>query len=96
MAIVQREANHTDEAVATYKEMQQLGGDYQARGADGIVDAYRDAHNWKAALDAAAAAAKAMPTNHDIQLTYARQLADSGKVDEAIEAGECTAGGNSG
>ena len=85
LAIVQREANHTDEAVAAYKEMQQLGGDYQARGANGVVDAYRDAHNWKAALDAAAAAAKAMPTNHDIQLTYARQLADSGKVDEALK-----------
>ena len=85
LAIVQREANHTDEAVATYKEMAQLGGDYQARGANGIVDAYRDAHNWKAALDASAAAAKAMPTNHDIQLTYARQLADSGKVDEGLK-----------
>lgn len=85
LAIVEREANHTDEAVAAYKEMQQLGGDYQARGADGVVDAYRDAHNWKAALDAAAAAAKAMPTNHDIQLTYARQLADSGKVDEGLK-----------
>ncbi|HXS11382.1 MAG TPA: tetratricopeptide repeat protein [Acidobacteriaceae bacterium] len=85
LGIVQREANHTDDAVATYKEMQQLGGDYQARGADGVVDAYRDAHNWKAALDAAAAAAKAMPTNHDIQLNYARQLADSGKVDEGLK-----------
>jgi tetratricopeptide (TPR) repeat protein len=85
LAIVQREANHTDEAVAAYKEIQQLGGDFQARGADGVVDAYRDAHNWKAALDAAAAAAKAMPTNHDVQLTYARQLADSGKVDEGLK-----------
>lgn len=85
LAIVQREANHTDEAVAAYKEMQQLGGDYQTRGAGGIVDAYRDAHNWKAALDASAAAAKAMPTNHDIQLTYARQLADSGKVDDGLK-----------
>ena len=85
LAIVEREANHTDEAVAAYKEMQQLGGDYQARGASGLVDAYRDAHNWKAALDASAIAAKAMPTNHDIQLTYARQLADSGKVDEALK-----------
>lgn len=85
LAIVDREANRTDDAVAAYKEMQQLGGDFQARGADGIVDAYRDAHNWKAALDAAAAAAKAMPTNHDIQLTYARQLADAGKVDEALK-----------
>ena len=85
LAIVEREANHTDEAVAAYKEMEQLGGDYQASGASGVVDAYRDAHNWKAALDASAAAAKAMPTNHDIQLTYARQLADSGKVDEALK-----------
>ncbi|HZQ44487.1 MAG TPA: tetratricopeptide repeat protein [Acidobacteriaceae bacterium] len=85
LAIVDREANRTDDAVAAYKEMGQLGGDYQARGAEGVVDAYRDAHNWKAALDAAAAAAKTMPTNHDIQLTYARQLADSGKVDEGLK-----------
>ncbi len=85
LAIVEREANHTDEAVAAYKEIQQLGGDYQARGSNGMVDAYRDAHNWKAALDVAAAAAKAMPTNHDIQLTYARQIADAGKVDEALK-----------
>ncbi|HEV2576647.1 MAG TPA: tetratricopeptide repeat protein [Acidobacteriaceae bacterium] len=85
LAIVAREANRTDDAVAAYKEMGQLGGDYQARGAEGVVDAYRDAHNWKAAFDAAAAAAKAMPTNHDIQLTYARQLADSGKVDEGLK-----------
>lgn len=85
LAIVDREANHTDDAVAAYKEMEGLGGDYQAAGADGTVDAYRDAHEWSQALDAAAAAAKAMPTNHDIQLTYARQLADSGKVDEALK-----------
>jgi tetratricopeptide (TPR) repeat protein len=85
LAIVDREADRIDDAVAAYKEMGQLGGDFQSRGADGVVDAYRDAHNWKAALDAAAAAAKAMPTNHDIQLTYARQLADAGKVDEALK-----------
>lgn len=85
LAIVDREANHTDDAIAAYKEMEQLGGDFQVRGAEGIVDAYRDAHNWKAALDTAAAAAKAMPTNHDLQLTYARQLADAGKVDEALK-----------
>ena len=85
LAIVDREANRTDDSVAAYKEMAQLGGDYQARGAEGVVDAYRDAHNWKAAFDAAAAAAKAMPTNHDIQLTYARQLADAGKVDEGLK-----------
>ncbi|HVG27239.1 MAG TPA: tetratricopeptide repeat protein [Acidobacteriaceae bacterium] len=85
LAIVNREANHTDDAVAAYKEMQGLGGDFQARGSDGMVDAYRDAHQWGKALDVAAAAAKAMPTNHDLQLTYARQLADAGKVDEGLK-----------
>ena len=85
LAIVNREAGHTDDAVAAYKEMEALGGEYQAQGTDGIVEAYRDAHNWKAALDAAAAAAKAMPTNHDVQLTYAHQISDSGKVDEGLK-----------
>ena len=85
LAIVDREANRTDDAVAAYKDMQTLGGEYQARGADGIVDAYRDAHQWNKALEVAAAAAKAMPTNHDVQLTYARQLADADKVDEALK-----------
>ncbi len=85
LAIVYRESGKYDDAVATYKQMMALGGEYQARGAEGEVDAYRDAHQWKAALDAAAAAAKAMPDNHDVQLNYARQLADNGKLDEGLK-----------
>jgi tetratricopeptide (TPR) repeat protein len=88
LAVVSREAGHFDDAVAAYKQMSALGGDFQARGSDGEVDALRDAHRWPAALAAAAAAAKAMPDNHDVQLTYARQLADSGKVDEGIKLAE--------
>jgi tetratricopeptide (TPR) repeat protein len=68
--------------------MSALGGDFQARGTDGEVDALRDAHKWSAALGVAAAAAKAMPDNHDVQLTYARQLADAGKVDDAVKLAE--------
>jgi tetratricopeptide (TPR) repeat protein len=88
LAIVDREAHHTDDAVAAYREIEALGADYQTAGAGGAVDAYRDAHEWSKALDAAAAAAKLMPANHDVQLTYARQLADSGKVDEALKLAE--------
>jgi len=65
--------------------MDALGGEYRARAADGEVDAYRDAHQWAKALQVAAEAAKALPGNRDIQLTYARQLADSGKVDEGLQ-----------
>jgi tetratricopeptide (TPR) repeat protein len=49
------------------------------------VQAYRDAHKWNLALEASAEAAKAMPTNHEMQLLYASQLADSGKVDEGVK-----------
>jgi tetratricopeptide (TPR) repeat protein len=65
--------------------MAALGGDFQSRGADGEVDAYRDAHRWPDALKVAADAANTMPTNHEVQLTYARQLGDAGKVDEAVK-----------
>jgi tetratricopeptide (TPR) repeat protein len=93
LAIVAREADKTDLAVDAYSRMSALGGDYQARGTNGQVDAYRDAHQWAKALSTAEAAAKAMPSNHDIQLTYARQLADSGKVDEAIKLAQAQIAG---
>ena len=85
LGIVEREAGNTKDAVAAYKQIEALGGEYQARGADGVVQAYRDAHQWPLALQAAAEAAKAMPTNHEAQLSYASQLGDAGKVDEAIK-----------
>ena len=85
LANVYREQGKTDDAIEAYKQMAAMGGEYQARGINNEVDAYRDAHNWSAALKVAADAAKAMPTNHDIQLNYARQLGDSGKVDQALK-----------
>ncbi len=88
LAIVYREAGKYDDAVATYRQLAQLGGEYQARGAEGEVDTDRDAHRWTAALNAAAAAAKAMPDNHDVQLTYARQLADNGRLAEGVKLAE--------
>jgi tetratricopeptide (TPR) repeat protein len=85
LGIVCREAGRTDEAVEAYKQLAALGGDYAYRGIDGQVQSYRDAHNWKAALQVATDAAKAMPANHDVQLSYASQLADNGKVDEGLK-----------
>jgi tetratricopeptide (TPR) repeat protein len=85
LGIIEREAGNTADAVAAYKQMAALGGDFQARGTDGEVDSYRDGHQWAAALETAADAAKAMPANHDVQLTYARQLGDNGKFAEGIK-----------
>ena len=88
LGIVCREANRTDEAVDAYKQLAALGGDMQPRGTDGEVQAYRDAHQWKQALQAAEAAAQAMPTNHEVQLTYASQLADNNKVEEGLKVAQ--------
>jgi Flp pilus assembly protein TadD len=84
LAIIYREQNKTTEAVATYKQLIPLGGEYVKSGYQGQVDAYRDAHQWKEATAVAADVAKAMPKDHGIQLMYAGQLADTGKVDEGI------------
>jgi tetratricopeptide (TPR) repeat protein len=84
LAIIYREQNKTTEAVATYKQLIPLGGDYIKSGYQGQVDAYRDAHQWKEATAIAADAANAMPKDHGIQLMYSGQLADTGKVDEGV------------
>ena len=84
LGIIYREENKTAEAVAAYKQMVELGGDYAKGGYQGQVDAYRDAHQWKEATAAAAAAAKALPKDHAVQLMYAGQLADTGQVEQGI------------
>jgi tetratricopeptide (TPR) repeat protein len=84
LGIIYREQNKTTEAVAAYKQLIALGGEYVSRGYQGEIDAYRDAHQWQQATAVAADAAKAMPRDKQVQLMYAGQLADTGKVDEGL------------
>jgi len=84
LGIIDREENKTVEAVAAYKQMVDFGGDFAQRGYDGEVQAYRDAHQWKDASAIAAEAAKVLPKDHMIQLTYANQLVDTGEVNEGL------------
>ena len=88
LAIVDRESGKYDDAVATYKQMAQLGGDFQARGIEGQIDAYREAHRWTDALNTAQAGAAALPANREMQLSYARQLGDNGKLEQGIKLAE--------
>jgi len=85
LGTVARQAGNTDDAISAYQQMQSLGGDYAVRATDSEVDTYREAHQYPKALQVAADAAKAMPSNHDAQLTYAVQLADAGKMEEGIK-----------
>jgi tetratricopeptide (TPR) repeat protein len=84
LGIIYREQNKTAEAVAAYKQLRELGGDFVTRGYQGEVDAYRDAQQWQQATDVAAEAAKAAPKDQQVQLMYAGQLADTGKAEEGI------------
>jgi tetratricopeptide (TPR) repeat protein len=84
LAIVYREQNKTVEAIAAYKQLMTLGGDYIKNGYQGQIDTYRDAHQWKEATAVSAEAAKAMPNDHAIQLTYAGQLADTGQAEQGV------------
>src|SRR5580692_5408034 len=71
LAIVYREQNKTSEAIATYKKLASLGGEYVKSAYSGEIDAYRDAHQWKEATATAAEVAKALPNDRAIQLMYA-------------------------
>ena len=84
LGIIYREQNKTTEAVAAYKQLRGLGGEYVTRGYQGEIDSYRDAHDWTKATDVAAEAAKTSPKDQQVQLMYAGQLADTGKGDEGI------------
>lgn len=90
---VARQAGDTGQAIAAYRQLADMGGDFVSRASDAQVDTYRDAHQWDKALQVAADAAKAMPSNHDVQLTYARQLADSGKVEEGLKLAQAQLAG---
>jgi tetratricopeptide (TPR) repeat protein len=90
---IARQGGETDEAIGAYQQMAMLGGDYTVRASDSEVDTYREAHEWAKALQVAASAAKASPSNHDAQLTYARQLADAGKLDEGVKLADAQLNG---
>ncbi len=93
LGVIYGEENKTAEAVAAYKQMADMGGDYSREGYQGSyerdgyqgeIDTYREAHMWKEAAAASAAAAKARPKDRAIQMTYAQQLCDMGQVEQGL------------
>jgi tetratricopeptide (TPR) repeat protein len=89
LANVYREQGKTDQAVATYQKIADMGGDYTLRAYQNIVDCYRDAHEYDkataAARESVVKTAKDKDANRDARLMLASQLADTGKVDEGVE-----------
>lgn len=84
LAEIYREQTRPDLAAATYEKMSVLGGDLQAQAWDQEVETWREAHEYNKAVAVAKTAVEKMPKSNDAKLTLARQLADTGHVDEGL------------
>jgi tetratricopeptide (TPR) repeat protein len=84
LASVYQEQNKSDQAIATYQKMIDMGGDTAMRGFQGQVDTYRNAHQFDKAIDVSRKAVAADPKNRDLKLMLAGELTDQDKADEGI------------
>ena len=78
------EQNKTDDAIATYQKMIDMGGDSAIRGYQSQVDAYRQAQQFDKSIEVARKAVDANPKKRELKLMLAGELADQGKADEAF------------
>ena len=84
LGAVYLEENKTDQAIAAYQKLIDMGGSLAVRGYQGQVDAYRGAHEFDKALDAARKAAASDPKDRDLKLMLAGELADQDHPDEGL------------
>ena len=84
LASVYHEQNKTDQAVANYQKMIDLGGDIAERGYEGQVEVYHDAMQYDKAVEVARKAADAKPKDRGPKLVLAEALVDQGQVEDAL------------
>jgi tetratricopeptide (TPR) repeat protein len=84
LASVYHEQNKTDQAVATYQKMIDLGGDTAVRGYQGQIETYREAKIYDKSVEAARTAVASNPKNRDLKISLADVLVDDAKGDEAL------------
>lgn len=84
LGAVYHEQNKTDQAIAAYQKLIDMGGDQALRGYQGQVDTYRDARMFDKAVEVSQKAVAADPNNRDLKLMLAGELADQGKADEGL------------
>jgi tetratricopeptide (TPR) repeat protein len=84
LGAIYHEQNKTDQAIAAYQKMIELGGDAVLHGYQGEVDTYRDAKQFDKAIEVSRKAVEADPKNKELKLMLAGELADQGKADEGL------------
>jgi tetratricopeptide (TPR) repeat protein len=84
LGAVSLEENKIDPAIAAYQKLIDLDGSFAARGYQGQVDAYRNAHEFDKAIAVSRKAVAADPKNRDLKLMLAGELADQDHADEGL------------
>jgi tetratricopeptide (TPR) repeat protein len=87
---IYHEQNKTDQAIATYQKMIDMGGDMATRGYQGQVDTYRDAKMFDKAVEISEKAVEANPKDRDLKLMLAGELVDQGRTNEGIDLAKTT------
>jgi len=81
---IYRDKNDNQLALETFHKMLTLGDENASRGYQEIIETYRQAKQWQLATDAAREATEKLPSDRDLKMAYAGQLAEMGQPDQGI------------
>ena len=81
---IYHEENKTDQSIATYQKMVDMGGDAALRGLESQVEVYGEAKMFDRASEIARKASDAHPKDLDLKLMLAGTLVEAGKNDEGL------------
>jgi len=84
LGAVYHEQNKTDQAIATYQKLIDMGGESAVHGYQFQVDTWRDAKQFDKAIEVARKAVEANPKNRDLKLMLAGEMGDLSKTDEGL------------
>lgn len=94
LGLIERRAGNYPAAISAFDEESRLGGDNQPRGLMQQAETWQQQHDYKHALQVASAAAKQLPQNIGLRLTYATLLADNGQTDASLSQIQSLLAGN--
>jgi tetratricopeptide (TPR) repeat protein len=81
---VYRDEGKNDLALESFRKMLPLGDENASRGYQEMIETYRQAKQYQQATEVAREAAQKFPSDRDLKMAYAGQLAETGKPDEGI------------
>ena len=84
LGAIEIEQNKTDQAIAAYQKLIDMGGDQATRGYELEVEAYGEAKMFDKAVEVAHKAADTNPKDPDLKMMLAGALIEQGKSDEGV------------